>query len=243
MAELRPQFADSSTSGLSIPSSTPPVVALSTSPSAVFLVPAPVKPRSRAQTANKENISIVASPRRLSLNSSPVQKRTAEARRASFAPLTPSNSHSVSQSPSRPSLPPLSAPPSPTIVKPLQLPSPRSDAAAAASSAASTSPTAAAANESIRVIVRVRGHAADEQTCATVSPCSTAITVRHDRKGEREYTAAYDSVYGGGADTADIFRDNVVPLVDAHVSGFNVAILAYGQTGSGKVITRNTHER
>ena len=182
----------------------------------------------------------MASPRRLSLNSSPVAKRGGEPRRASFAPLTPNNSQSVPVSPSRPSLPLLSAPHSPTILKPLQLPSPRSEAAAISYATTSTSPTASA-NESIRVIVRVRAHAADVQSCATVSATNSSITVRHDRKGEREYTAAYDNVYGGGADTGDIFRDNVVQLVEAHVGGFNVAILAYGQTGSGKVNKNEQH--
>ena len=245
MADLRPQWSDSSTT-LSIPScpqSAPvPSPTLPQPNAAAFQVPAPVKPRGRAQTANKENITIAASPRRLSLTHSPVAKRSGEQRRASFAPLTPSNSQSIPASPGRPSLPPLSVPPSPTAIRSLQLPSPRSDAAAASATAAATSPTAAA-NESIRVIVRVRAHAADVQTCATVSATGSAITVRHDRNGEREYTAAYDNVYGGAADTADIFRDNVVPLVDAHVSGFNVAVLAYGQTGSGKVNAHNHSEK
>ena len=241
MSDPRPLWSDSTTS-LSIPSqqSTAPPPALPQPNPAAFQVPAPVKlPRGRSHASNKENMTLVSTPRRLSLTHSPVTKRTGEQRRASFAPLTPSNSHSVPASPSRPSLPPLSAPPSPTtnIIKPLQLPSPRSEAAAA-NTASTTSPTASA-NESIRVIVRVRAHSADVHTCATVNATGSSITVRHDRKGEREYTAAYDNVYGGGAQTAEIFNDNIIQLVDAHVSGFNVAVLAYGQTSSGKVKTQN----
>lgn len=47
----------------------------------------------------------------------------------------------------------------------------------------------------------------------------------------------FDFVFGPSAETAQVFREAVAPMLEAVHQGINVTIFAYGQTGSGKTFT------
>ncbi|THU67547.1 hypothetical protein C4D60_Mb05t25800 [Musa balbisiana] len=52
----------------------------------------------------------------------------------------------------------------------------------------------------------------------------------------------FDHVYGSsGSPYSSIFKECVLPLIDALFHGYNATVLAYGQTGSGKTYTMGTN--
>ncbi|URE03705.1 CXC [Musa troglodytarum] len=52
----------------------------------------------------------------------------------------------------------------------------------------------------------------------------------------------FDHVYGSsGSPNSSIFKECVLPLIDALFHGYNATVLAYGQTGSGKTYTMGTN--
>ena len=89
---------------------------------------------------------------------------------------------------------------------------------------------------SIRVMCRVRPAGADEGESAvsTTNDSDLAITTHPGKDGRKNF--AFDHVFGPQSKQASVFEE-VEPVLDSVLSGFNVCIFAYGQTGSGKTFT------
>ena len=88
---------------------------------------------------------------------------------------------------------------------------------------------------SIRVMCRVRPPAANEGDVVVHTSSDTALALAPPGKDERR-TFAFDHVFGAKSAQASVFEE-VEPVLDSVLNGFNVCIFAYGQTGSGKTFT------
>jgi hypothetical protein len=88
---------------------------------------------------------------------------------------------------------------------------------------------------SIRVMCRVRPTAAGEGESVLTLPTSTDVVLTQPgRDGRRSFT--FDHAFGPSSNQAAVFEE-VEPVVESVLEGFNVCIFAYGQTGSGKTFT------
>lgn len=88
---------------------------------------------------------------------------------------------------------------------------------------------------SIRVMCRVRPTAAGEGEPVLTLPTSTDVVLTQPgRDGRRSFT--FDHAFGPTSNQAAVFEE-VEPVVESVLEGFNVCIFAYGQTGSGKTFT------
>ena len=86
---------------------------------------------------------------------------------------------------------------------------------------------------SIRVMCRVRPpDPGEEVSVSTSGDSEVAVT---EAKGARK-SYALDHVFGSGSTQEHVFEE-VEPVLDSVLAGFNVCIFAYGQTGSGKTFT------
>ncbi|XP_024538534.1 kinesin-like protein KIN-14L [Selaginella moellendorffii] len=101
----------------------------------------------------------------------------------------------------------------------------------------------------IRVFVRVRPQFEDEGPMAVSFPDDYTIRVSLTSAGNvgvspgrKEFE--FDRVYGPHVGQASIFQD-VQPLVQSALDGYNVCMFAYGQTGAGKTHTMEgpSHDR
>ena len=95
---------------------------------------------------------------------------------------------------------------------------------------------------SIRVMCRVRPAGRDEGESAvtTFSDTDVAITMNPGKDGRKSFT--FDCVFGPESHQAAVFEE-VEPVLDSVLGGFNVCIFAYGQTGSGKTFTMEGAKR
>lgn len=88
---------------------------------------------------------------------------------------------------------------------------------------------------SIRVMCRIRPTTPDEGEAVVTLPTPTDVVVNQPgRDGRRSF--AFDHAFGPSSNQADVFEE-VEPVVESVLEGFNVCIFAYGQTGSGKTFT------
>lgn len=88
---------------------------------------------------------------------------------------------------------------------------------------------------SIRVMCRIRPTAAGEGEPVVTLPTSTDVVLTQPgRDGRRSFT--FDHAFGPSSNQAAVFEE-VEPVVESVLEGFNVCIFAYGQTGSGKTFT------
>jgi kinesin family protein C1 len=89
----------------------------------------------------------------------------------------------------------------------------------------------------VRVHVRVRPSMdVDGNTSAVVDCKADKRTVLIGEGGEKDHKFAFDHVFDQSTTQANIF-DEVSPLVQSSLDGFNVCLFSYGQTGSGKTFT------
>ena len=88
---------------------------------------------------------------------------------------------------------------------------------------------------SIRVMCRVRPAAKGEGDIAVATPSDADVVLSLPGKDGRK-AFAFDHVFGAGTTQAAVFEE-VEPVLDSVLAGFNVCIFAYGQTGSGKTFT------
>ncbi|CAL9095684.1 unnamed protein product [Musa textilis] len=94
--------------------------------------------------------------------------------------------------------------------------------------------------ECVKVAVNVRPLITTEllmgcTDCVTVVPGEPQVQI-----GSHAFT--FDHVYGSsGSPNSSIFKECVLPLIDALFHGYNATVLAYGQTGSGKTYTMGTN--
>ena len=88
---------------------------------------------------------------------------------------------------------------------------------------------------SIRVMCRVRPLAAGEGSSAvSVMSDSEVVLAQPGKDGRKTFT--FDHCFGDASDQRAVFEE-VEPVVESVLAGFNVCIFAYGQTGSGKTHT------
>lgn len=94
----------------------------------------------------------------------------------------------------------------------------------------------------IRVICRIRPHGSntadpkDPGRPSAVTCPAGSIDRAIVRDGGKINAFTFDRVFGESASQADIF-DEVEPVVQSALDGYNVCIFAYGQTGAGKTYT------
>ncbi|CAL9162770.1 unnamed protein product [Musa hybrid cultivar] len=93
--------------------------------------------------------------------------------------------------------------------------------------------------ECVKVAVNVRPLITTElligcTDCVTVVPGEPQVQI-----GSHAFT--FDHVYGSSGSPYSIFKECVLPLIDALFHGYNATVLAYGQTGSGKTYTMGTN--
>src|SRR5687767_11966783 len=94
----------------------------------------------------------------------------------------------------------------------------------------------AAADESVKVVVRVRPlNFTDQGDSACVTCLPKTISVASNKQKE-PVTYAFDSVLNA-CPQAEAFDVCARHLLEAVLQGYNATILAYGQTGSGKTYT------
>jgi hypothetical protein len=95
------------------------------------------------------------------------------------------------------------------------------------------------AKGAIRVFCRVRPLSSSEKEMnsknCTNFPDEQAIQLK-PHNGAKGKSFNFDKVYGPDSNQEEIFQQ-MVPLVQSAVDGYNVCIFAYGQTGSGKTYT------
>ena len=86
---------------------------------------------------------------------------------------------------------------------------------------------------SIRVFCRVRPPGPGEGEAAVSTPSETECALTQP-SGKKSF--AFDHVFGAATSQEGVFEE-VEPVLDSVLAGFNVCIFAYGQTGSGKTFT------
>lgn len=94
--------------------------------------------------------------------------------------------------------------------------------------------------ENIRVVVRCRNLQPDElergdKAQVRIDLASSQVVVQHPI-GDPD-TFAFDAVFNNTFSQRDIFLQEVQPLVDSVLQGYNATVFAYGQSGSGKTYT------
>jgi hypothetical protein len=96
------------------------------------------------------------------------------------------------------------------------------------------------ASENIRVVVRCRNLMSNElergdKAVVRMDLATNQVVLQH-AIGDPE-TFAFDAVYNNTYTQRDIFLQEVQPLVEAVLQGYNATVFAYGQSGSGKTFT------
>eukprot|EP00331_Platyophrya_macrostoma_P023561 CAMPEP_0176462128 /NCGR_PEP_ID=MMETSP0127-20121128/35080_1 /TAXON_ID=938130 /ORGANISM="Platyophrya macrostoma, Strain WH" /LENGTH=236 /DNA_ID=CAMNT_0017853981 /DNA_START=105 /DNA_END=811 /DNA_ORIENTATION=+ len=94
--------------------------------------------------------------------------------------------------------------------------------------------------ENIRVVVRCRNLLPNElergdKAVVRMDLATNQVVLQH-AIGDPE-TFAFDAVYNNTYTQRDIFLQEVQPLVEAVLQGYNATVFAYGQSGSGKTHT------
>eukprot|EP01063_Lacrimia_lanifica_P003698 TRINITY_DN119_c0_g2_i1.p1 TRINITY_DN119_c0_g2~~TRINITY_DN119_c0_g2_i1.p1 ORF type:complete len:1452 (+),score=588.59 TRINITY_DN119_c0_g2_i1:77-4432(+) len=90
----------------------------------------------------------------------------------------------------------------------------------------------------VKVAVRVRPLWAKEEMDQAL-PCTKVIDSQQLLLGkDRAFT--FDTVFGAGAQQADVYEGVAAPLMEQFFHGINCTVLAYGQTGAGKTYTMGT---
>ncbi|ORC88431.1 OSM3-like kinesin [Trypanosoma theileri] len=94
--------------------------------------------------------------------------------------------------------------------------------------------------ENIRVVVRCRNllpYEAErgDKALVRLDLATNQVVVQHPI-GDAD-TFAFDAVYNNTYTQRDIFLQEVQPLVEAVLQGYNATVFAYGQSGSGKTYT------
>lgn len=95
-------------------------------------------------------------------------------------------------------------------------------------------------NAKVRAILRVRPSLPSEASgsCLQISPASgDTVRVRNPRNGQETLSFNFDQCYGPDSSQLAIFAQDVAPLAEHALVGFNVTIFAYGNTGTGKTFT------
>lgn len=93
----------------------------------------------------------------------------------------------------------------------------------------------------IRVFCRVRPPLSSEMekrlcTWNYTDECSLEISHTDEKSKLYKHDFQFDQVFHARSSQQDIF-ENVAPLIQSALDGYNVCIFAYGQTGSGKTYT------
>ena len=88
---------------------------------------------------------------------------------------------------------------------------------------------------SIRVMCRVRPPSVHEGDVAVATPSDSEVVLTQQGKDGRK-AFPFDHVFGSTSQQAAVFEE-VEPVLESVLAGFNVCIFAYGQTGSGKTFT------
>lgn len=96
------------------------------------------------------------------------------------------------------------------------------------------------AGENIRVVIRCRDllpfeSERGDKVLARLDLATNQVVVNH-LVGDPD-TYAFDAVYNNNFTQRDIFLQEVKPLADAVLQGYNATVFAYGQSGSGKTHT------
>ncbi|CCW62735.1 unnamed protein product [Phytomonas sp. EM1] len=97
-----------------------------------------------------------------------------------------------------------------------------------------------AGGENIRVVIRVRDllpyeSERGDKAIVRLDLATSQVIVQH-LIGDPD-VFAFDSVYNNSFTQRDLFLQEVQPLVDAVLQGYNATVFAYGQSGSGKTFT------
>lgn len=96
------------------------------------------------------------------------------------------------------------------------------------------------AAENIRVVIRVRDLLPNEvergdKPAVRMDLANSQVIVQHAVGDPDLWT--FDAVYNNGFSQRDIYLQEVHPLVEAVLQGYNATVFAYGQSGSGKTFT------
>jgi len=96
-------------------------------------------------------------------------------------------------------------------------------------------------SENVKVIVRCRPLNEKEITSVVVcvDPIERQVTLTQKavNVSSPNKVFTFDSVYGTGATNEEIYHEDVSPLVDSILQGYNGCIFAYGQTSCGKTFS------
>lgn len=100
------------------------------------------------------------------------------------------------------------------------------------------------AKGNVRVYCRARPQFEDEGPSSTTYPDDFTLRLNSNVTAAPNKDFELDRIYGPHISQADIFQD-LQPLVQSALDGFNVSIFAYGQTGAGKTFTMEgpSHDR
>jgi len=63
-------------------------------------------------------------------------------------------------------------------------------------------------------------------------------TKREVRAADKNY--CFDAVYPPASTQEDVYKDNLAPIVDEVLQGFNCTVFAYGQTGTA-ILMKEVH--
>lgn len=92
----------------------------------------------------------------------------------------------------------------------------------------------------VRAILRVRpplpAEASDSCLQMPLVPGDT-VRIGNPRNGQETLSFRFDRCYGQDASQLAIFAQDVAPLAERALAGYNVTIFAYGNTGAGKTFT------
>ncbi|KAG0628922.1 hypothetical protein M758_1G062800 [Ceratodon purpureus] len=100
------------------------------------------------------------------------------------------------------------------------------------------------AKGNVRVFCRARPQFEDEGPSTTSYPDDFTLRLNSNVTAAPNKDFELDRIYGPHISQGDIFQD-IQPLVQSALDGYNVSIFAYGQTGSGKTYTMEgpSHDR
>jgi hypothetical protein len=91
----------------------------------------------------------------------------------------------------------------------------------------------------VKAVLRVRPclPGVEEQAPGVIRIDGHSAEISNPRNPSESLVFKFDGCYGAESGQEEIFRENLAPLIDRVLSGYNGTVFAYGNTGAGKTFT------
>lgn len=91
----------------------------------------------------------------------------------------------------------------------------------------------------VKAVLRVRPclPGVEEQAASVIRIDGHSAEISNPRNPSESLVFKFDGCYGPGSGQEAIFRENLAPLIERVLAGYNGTVFAYGNTGAGKTFT------